>query len=111
MIVTKTWFSGFWDSDLDRTHRPRGVESIIFAGGTTTVCVESTVRDAVFLEYYPVVLSDCTQDMSPELHDSALNRAEMFFGWVCASTELAAALRAWTERRGREEFGYDLTAH
>jgi ureidoacrylate peracid hydrolase len=93
IIVTKTRFSGFWDSSLDQTLRARGIESIVFAGGTTTVCVESTVRDAVFLEYNPVVLSDCTQDMSPELHESAMNRMEMFFGWVCSSTELLAALR------------------
>jgi ureidoacrylate peracid hydrolase len=92
--VTKTRFSGFWRSNLDEVLRTRGIDSLIFAGGTTTVCVESTLRDAVFLEYNPLVLSDCTQDMSPELHESALRRVEMFFGWVCASTDLAAALQA-----------------
>jgi len=94
IIVTKTRFSGFWGSNLDEVLRTRGIDSLIFAGGTTTVCVESTLRDAVFLEYNPLVLSDCTQDMSPELHESALRRIDMFFGWVCTSTDLAAALQA-----------------
>lgn len=94
IVVTKTRFSGFWGSNLNEVLRTRQVDSLIFAGGTTTVCVESTLRDAVFLEYNTLVLSDCTQDMTPDLYESALRRIEMFFGWVCDSTELTAALQA-----------------
>ncbi len=94
IVVTKTRFSGFCGSNLDEVLRTRGIDSLIFAGGTRTVCVESTLRDSVFLEYNSLVLSDCTQDMSPELHESALKRVDMFFGWVCASTDLVPALHA-----------------
>ena len=46
----------------------------------------------MFSEYNALVLSDCTIDMSPELHESALARIELFFGWVCSSEELIRAL-------------------
>jgi ureidoacrylate peracid hydrolase len=94
VIVTKTRFSGFWDSTLHQVLRTRSIDTLVFTGGTTTVCVESTLRDAVFLEYNALALSDCTQDLTPELHESALRRVEMFFGWVCDSTELTTAMQA-----------------
>ena len=93
LVVTKTRFSGFWGSKLDEVLRSRGIDTLIFAGATTTVCVESTVRDALFLEYNCLVVSDCTADITLELRDSALARVEMFFGWTCASDDLADALR------------------
>jgi len=92
VVVTKTRFSGFWGTNLHDALRERAIQTLIFAGGTTTVCVESTLRDAVFLEYNALVLSDCTADMSLELHESALARIELFFGWVCRSDELITAL-------------------
>jgi nicotinamidase-related amidase len=70
----------------------RGVETLLFAGGTTTVCVESTLRDAMFLDYNCVLLADCTADLDDGLHASAVARIDMFFGWVSSSTELTAAL-------------------
>jgi len=99
VVVTKTRFSGFWASDLDAVLRARDIDTLIFAGGTTTVCVESTLRDAMFLEYNALVLSDCTRDISPELHHSALARIEMFFGWICDSQDLIPALDAVNDTR------------
>jgi ureidoacrylate peracid hydrolase len=92
LVVVKTRFSGFWNTDLDEVLRARRLDTLIFAGGTTTVCVESTVRDAVFLEFTAVVLADCTRDVTAELHESALRRIDMFFGWVCDSSTLGEAL-------------------
>ena len=92
VIVTKTRFSGFWGTNLHEILKSRDIESLVFAGGTTTVCVESTVRDALFLEFNALVLSDCTADMTQELHESALQRMELFFGWVCGSEDLIPLL-------------------
>jgi ureidoacrylate peracid hydrolase len=98
VVVTKTRFSGFAATDLAEVLRKRRIETLIFAGGTTTVCVESTVREAVFLEYNALVLSDCTGDLSSDLHESALRRIDIFFGWVCNSSDLLPALRGLTSR-------------
>lgn len=94
LVVIKTRFSGFWNTNLHEVLTSRNIETLVFAGGTTTVCVESTLRDALFLEYNALVLSDCTADIFPELHESALSRIDLFFGWVCGSEELIGALRS-----------------
>ena len=91
LVVVKKRFSGFSNTDLHTVLASRGMDTLLFAGGTTTVCVESTLRDAMFLEYNCVLLSDCTADLDDALHDSAVARIDMFFGWVCTSTELVAA--------------------
>lgn len=92
LVVVKRRFSGFADTELHPLLAARGIETLVFAGGTTTVCVESTLRDAVFHDYNPLLLSDCTADMTDELHASAVARIDAFFGWVCTSVELAAML-------------------
>jgi ureidoacrylate peracid hydrolase len=90
LVVVKKRFSGFADTELHAQLSALRIETLVFAGGTTTVCVESTLRDAMFLEYNCVLLSDCTADLDEALHESAVARIDMFFGWVCTSTELAA---------------------
>lgn len=92
LVVVKKRFSGFSNTELHSLLTARGVDTLLFAGGTTTVCVESTLRDAMFLDYNCVLLSDCTADLDGSLHESAVARIDMFFGWVCSAAELAAAL-------------------
>jgi ureidoacrylate peracid hydrolase len=92
LVVVKKSFSGFAATHLHDVLTQHRIETLLFAGGTTTVCVESTLRDGMFLGYNAVLLSDCTADMSPALQESALQRVDMFFGWVCDSSDLLAWL-------------------
>lgn len=94
LVIVKKAFSGFAATTLHQLLAAHDIDTLLFAGGTTTVCVESTLRDAMFLGYNCVLLSDCTADLNDALHDSALARVDLFFGWVCSSTELAAGLTA-----------------
>jgi nicotinamidase-related amidase len=92
LVVVKKCFSAFAATNLHDVLTQRGVETLLIAGGTTTVCVESTLRDGMFLGYNAVLLSDCTADLSPALKESAIQRVDMFFGWVCESSDLLAWL-------------------
>ena len=48
IIIPKHRYSGFFETDLDAVLRERGVTTLIFTGCTTSVCVESTLRDAFY---------------------------------------------------------------
>lgn len=92
--VSKTRFSGFWGTTLDATLRELDVDCLIFVGEATSICVESTVRDATYFEYNCVTLSDCTADpFGQGAHEAALRRLGWQFGWVCNSVELIEALQ------------------
>jgi nicotinamidase-related amidase len=54
--------------------RGRGIRAVIVAGVAGTGCVESTVRDALELDFYVVVPRDAVGDNTPEL-DQATDQA------------------------------------
>ena len=79
----KTRYSGFFNSQLDSVLRSRGIRTLVFVGIATNVCVESTLRDGFFLEYFGVVLEDATHQAGPPfVQQAALYNIETFFGWV-----------------------------
>jgi len=83
ICLHKTRYSGFFNSQLDSVLRSRGIRNLIFVGIATNVCVESTLRDGFFLEYFGVVLEDATHQAGPEfVQQAALYNIEKFFGWV-----------------------------
>jgi len=99
-VIYKHRFSGFYQTDLDATLKRLGIKHLIITGCTTSVCVEATVRDAMFRDYSCVLLKDCmTQptlgNSSPgSNHDASLVLAEVFFGWVANSDQFMKALQA-----------------
>ena len=95
LVIGKNRFSGFHDTALDPTLRRLGVRTLVVTGCTTSVCVESTVRDAMFRDYRPIVLSDCVAEIQgPAHHESTLTLIERLFGWVTDSTALLRVLGA-----------------
>ena len=77
--------------------RARGVNTLVFTGIATNVCVESTLRDGYHREYFGIVLADATHQAGPRsLHEGALANIETFFGWVSDVAAFEQALTAQT---------------
>lgn len=98
-IVHKSRFSGFYRTELDDLLKQRGVETLIVTGCTTSVCVESTVRDAMFRDYRCIVLEDCTAEpiaaTAPRSnHEASLLTMQILFAWISDSGKLARAVSA-----------------
>jgi ureidoacrylate peracid hydrolase len=98
IVIYKTRFSGFYNTDLDATLKKLGLKNLIVTGCTTSVCVESTVRDATFRDYSPIVLDDCTaepmgNDLPRSNHEASLLNIQAVLGWVTNSAELVKALK------------------
>jgi ureidoacrylate peracid hydrolase len=94
-VVPKARYSGFCGTDLDNILRARGVRHLIFAGIASNVCVESTLRDAYFREYFCVFVRDATQQSGPAfIQDAVIYNVETFLGWVCDTDSIVTALRA-----------------
>jgi ureidoacrylate peracid hydrolase len=97
IIIYKTRFSGFYETDLDATLKKLGIKYLIITGCTTSICVESTVRDAMFRDYLCVLLADCMSEpigygLPRSNHDASLLAIQMLFGWVSGSDEFIRAL-------------------
>lgn len=98
IVLDKTRYSAFYDTDLEEQLRALGVDTVIVCGVTTNICVESTVRDAFFRDIRCVVPSDATNAVTPALHEGALEDFRYGFGQVVTVGEIGAALAALPAR-------------
>jgi ureidoacrylate peracid hydrolase len=99
VVLYKNRFSGFYQTELDAVLKRLGVKYLIFTGCTTSICVESTIRDAMFRDYLPVLLADCTaepigHDLSRSNHEASLLTIQVSFGWVSSSNDFIKGLEA-----------------
>ena len=95
IIVEKPRYSAFFNTNLDSLLRAKGIRSLVFTGIATNVCVESTLRDGFFLEYFGVVLHDATHHAGPDfIQKATLFNVENFFGWVSSVDEFRTTLQA-----------------
>ncbi len=95
LVVLKTRYSGFAGTTLDSLLRTRGIRYLFLAGIATNVCVESTLRDAYFLDYWPILIVDGTLQAGPaEMQAATLFNVESFFGWTTSSDHVRKILRA-----------------
>ena len=72
LVVKKYRSSAFWGTNLDLLLRSNGIKSVVVAGCTTEGCVESTARDALFNDYYVVVVEDCVASDDRAQHEASL---------------------------------------
>jgi ureidoacrylate peracid hydrolase len=92
IVLPKPRYSGFFNSQLDSQLRARGIRNIVLVGIATNVCVESTLRDGFFLEYFGVMLEDATHQAGPEfLQQASVYNVEKFFGWVSTVADFCGA--------------------
>jgi ureidoacrylate peracid hydrolase len=95
--IYKTRFSGFYKTALDDELRKSGIKYLIVTGCTTSICVESTVRDAMFRDYLCVLLADCMSEpigsnFERSNHAASLLTMQTLFGWVSDSRRFLRAI-------------------
>ncbi|MBR0711500.1 pyrimidine utilization protein B [Bradyrhizobium liaoningense] len=92
IVLPKTRYSGFFNSQFDSILRARGIRNLVFCGIATNVCVESTLRDGFHLEYFGVMLEDATHQAGPDyIQKASVFNIETFFGWVSSASDFRRA--------------------
>jgi len=101
IVIWKHRFSGFHETDLDVTLKRLRIRYLILTGATTSVCVESTMRDAMFLDYIPVLLTDTTAEALGREgnYKASIQILTALFGWVTDSNEFIHTLKNESARR------------
>jgi nicotinamidase-related amidase len=88
LIIQKQRSSAFIGTNLDLVLRSNGIKTIVVTGVTTEGCVDSTIRDGGFLDYYPLAVEDCVASDNRELHEAALTILNAYRAVVVDSGEL-----------------------
>ena len=71
---------------------------LVITGCTANICLDSTLRDAIFRDYLFVLLADCRSEpigygLPRSNHDASLLSAEVILGWVSDSERFPKALQ------------------
>jgi len=101
-VVVKKFPSSFHGTGLDADLRAAGVDTLIVAGCTTSVCVRATVVDALQHGYRPLVAAEAVGDFVPEVHRVHLADLDARYADVTTVDDVVAYL---TQRPPGKENG------
>jgi ureidoacrylate peracid hydrolase len=89
-IITKRRDSAFHGTGLENLLRELEIDSVIFCGIDTSMCVETSLRDAFNIGFDVMVISDATASMNPRRYECTLDDVRSFYGLVLDTEEFTA---------------------
>lgn len=93
MVVEKRRYSAFVGTELDMMLKTFDIRYLVFTGVATNICVESSLRDASHLQYFPILVSDAVAASPPSRQQSSIDNIKDVFGWVTTSDNVIDALK------------------
>lgn len=97
LAIHKPGKGAFWATGLHEKLQARGITHLLFAGVTTEVCVQTSMREANDRGYDCLLVTDATASYFPEFKESAIAmiRAQGgIVGWTADTAAVEAALAA-----------------
>jgi nicotinamidase-related amidase len=79
-VLHKPRYSAFFATPLDLLLRQLKVDELILTGVLTDICIQHSAADAYFRGYKTVVPRSCTETLSPEKKEYALNFMKDYYG-------------------------------
>ena len=93
ITIRKQRYDGFFGTNLDLILNTFGIKYLFFIGTATNICVESTIRHAFFLDYFPILISDAVSHMGPSItQEATILNVRSTFGWVTTSDSVLNAV-------------------
>jgi biuret amidohydrolase len=97
IVIEKPGKGAFYATPLGDTLKARGIEQLVFAGVTTEVCVQTTMREANDRGYECLLVEEATASYFPQFKQAALDmiRAQGgIVGWTAHLDDVLEAIDA-----------------
>jgi nicotinamidase-related amidase len=72
IVIEKPGKGAFYATELGEVLKARGISQLVFAGVTTEVCVQTTMREANDRGYECLLAEEATESYFPEFKDAAI---------------------------------------
>ena len=95
IVIDKPGKGAFYNTGLVTILVERGIEQLIFAGVTTEVCVQTTMREANDRGFECLLIEDATESYFPQFKASALDMIVAqgaIVGWTAMSKDILEAI-------------------
>jgi nicotinamidase-related amidase len=93
-VFNKITPSAFTSTPIEIVLRTYGVDTLLFTGVSTNMCVEHTMRDAASYGFFCFLVEDACGADSPEMHDAAVTVVQRLYGAVLSTDEVISKLEA-----------------
>lgn len=91
-VVIKRRDSAFYNTEIGVWLRSLNIDTIIFCGIDTSICVETSLRDAFNIGYDVILISDATASNNKKHYESTLENVKGYYGIVMDIKELSQFL-------------------
>jgi ureidoacrylate peracid hydrolase len=88
-VIIKRRDSAFQDTEINAWFRALGINTIVFSGIDTSICVETSLRDGFNQGYDVILISDATASANKEHYNTTLERVRDYYGVVMDFEQLA----------------------
>ena len=88
-VVIKRRDSAFYNTEIGVWLRSLNIDTLIFCGIDTSICVETSLRDAFNIGYDVVLISDATASNNKKHYESTLENVKGYYGIVMDIKELS----------------------
>ncbi|MDO9418456.1 cysteine hydrolase family protein [Pararhizobium sp.] len=95
IVIEKPGKGAFYATELGAILKEKGIEQLVFAGVTTEVCVQTTMREANDRGYECLLIDEATESYFPEFKQAAMAMITAqggIVGWTAHLDDLLEAL-------------------
>lgn len=93
-VFNKITPSAFTSTPIEIVLRTYGVDTLLFTGVSTNMCVEHTMRDAASYGFYCFLVDDACGADSLAMHDAAVTVVQRLYGAVLTTDDVISRLEA-----------------
>ncbi len=101
-VIIKRRDSAFLDTELRMWLQSFGINVLVFCGVDTSICVETSLRDAFNLGYDIILISDATASGSNSHYETTLARVSDYYGLQMSYDRFAHMLESLNMVRKQE---------
>ena len=94
-FIEKNRLSAFFQTKLELVLRGLDAESVLITGVLTNQCIGATCKDALFRDFKPIVVEECTGTTLPHLHEPAIEMMRVGWGQVNTLEQTLSELAAF----------------
>ncbi|MDO9502038.1 cysteine hydrolase family protein [Falsiroseomonas sp.] len=94
VVLDKLRYSAFFGTALDVVLASAGIRALMVGGVTTSMCVESSVRDAAQRDIRTFVVRDAVADFDTARHAASLGAMEFGFARIIGANQALDAMAA-----------------
>jgi ureidoacrylate peracid hydrolase len=103
-LIIKRRDSAFVDTELRMWLQSLGINVLVFSGVDTSICVETSIRDAFNLGYDIILISDATASGIKSHYETTLTRVSDYYGLQMSYDRFAYMLKS-LDRVRKEKLG------